>query len=93
MRVLIEYNYLHDNIDESLISTINGYYVLGYEVLVWYKYNWLNKYVKPTSEQLTEMLDFINDNDISTTGFLLNFDENFYESNLLLTSDIFIPER
>lgn len=93
MRVLIEYNYLHDNINESLISTINGYYALGYEILVWYKYNWLNKYAKPTSEQLTEMLDFINDNGISTTGFLLNFDENFYESNLLLTSDIFIPER
>ena len=93
MRVLIEYNYLYANVTSTLVSTINSYYNLGYEVLVWYKYKWPGKYQSITSEQLQAMLKFLEDNDISTTGFLINFDESFYESNLLLKSDVFIPER
>lgn len=93
MRVLIEYNYLNSNITPTLVSTINSYYNLGYEVLIWYKYIWPSKYQSITSEQIKAILDFIDDNEISITGLLLNFDENFHESNLLLKSDIFIPER
>ena len=59
-RVVIEYNYLYDNLTDELKTTINGYYTAGYQVLVWYKYRWDGQFESLSSNDISDIMDFLS---------------------------------